>query len=373
MSRRALIQIKSLVVGLALMCLAGSAHAACTNPTEIEGAIVYNADQNVPQICIGTEWIALGALNPSAGGGACTSPADTEGTIVYNADYKVLQYCDGENWRAVVASSGSLDPFSFTDHLNLVFPQIVTSNIVQITGITAAANLSISGDGSPEYRVCSNSDCSSEVFSWTSAGGSVSNNQFVQLRLTTSSNRGDVHAATVNIGTASDEWTVTNNPYVLAFITSTSYDADLGDTSGADSKCQARADAAGLPGTYQAWIAATAGTDPQSTFTKSTTVPYGTVTGVKIADDWNDLTDGSIDNPINVDEDGSTVSGGTLAWTNVLTDGTLDNGSRDCANWSTISTNFAKTGDANANDGTWTSDGDSPRCNETHRLYCFEQ
>jgi hypothetical protein len=40
----------------------------------------------------------------------------------------------------------------------------------------------------------------------------------------------------------------------VAFVTSTKYDANLGGIAGADAKCQARASAAGLPGTYVAWI-----------------------------------------------------------------------------------------------------------------------
>jgi hypothetical protein len=81
------------------------AFAACTNPAREDGAIIYNEDQNVPQVCAGGAWVALGVLNPAAGGGSCTNPARTEGAIVYNVDYTVLQYCDGTNWIAVQAAS----------------------------------------------------------------------------------------------------------------------------------------------------------------------------------------------------------------------------------------------------------------------------
>jgi hypothetical protein len=91
---------------LALLLFAAPiAHAACTDPVAREGAIVYNADQNVPQVCAGDTWVALGGLNPSAGSGSCSDPSAIEGAIVYNDDFDVLQYCDGTNWIAVQAAS----------------------------------------------------------------------------------------------------------------------------------------------------------------------------------------------------------------------------------------------------------------------------
>lgn len=51
--------------------------------------------------CNGTDWIAFGALNPSAGGSGCTNPDRAEGAVVYNNSFHVLQYCDGDDWKAV--------------------------------------------------------------------------------------------------------------------------------------------------------------------------------------------------------------------------------------------------------------------------------
>lgn len=84
------------------------ARAACSNPSMPDGAVFYNAAQHVPQLCAGTTWVALGALNPGAGSGSCSSPSMPGGSIFYNDDYGVLQYCDGANWIAVqTAASGS--------------------------------------------------------------------------------------------------------------------------------------------------------------------------------------------------------------------------------------------------------------------------
>lgn len=96
------------VLALGLMALLLFIHteafADCTSPARAAGTIIYNEAQNVPQVCVGSTWVALGDLNPSAGGGSCSNPTRTEGAIVYNIDHQVLQYCDGTNWIAVQAA-----------------------------------------------------------------------------------------------------------------------------------------------------------------------------------------------------------------------------------------------------------------------------
>ena len=96
---------KNLIAILLVILIAGIPHlgsAACTNPVGSEGQIIYNADQNVPQVCTGTDWIALGGLNPSAGGSGCTNPVATESAVIYNNDIHVPQYCDGDDWRVMI-------------------------------------------------------------------------------------------------------------------------------------------------------------------------------------------------------------------------------------------------------------------------------
>jgi hypothetical protein len=46
-------------------------------------------------------------------------------------------------------------------------------------------------------------------------------------------------------------------PVKRVFVTSTVYTGNLGGSAGADDKCQERADAAGLGGTFKAWLSAT--------------------------------------------------------------------------------------------------------------------
>ncbi|MCA9638983.1 MAG: DUF4215 domain-containing protein, partial [Myxococcales bacterium] len=76
------------------------------------------------------------------------------------------------------------------------------------------------------------------------------------------------------------------------FVTSTLYQGNLGGLAGADAKCQARAQAAGLPGTFLAWLSDNTN-NPNTRFTKSMG-PYVLVNGTKIANNYTDLTDGTL-------------------------------------------------------------------------------
>ncbi|MCC9000858.1 MAG: hypothetical protein LM522_15440, partial [Candidatus Contendobacter sp.] len=78
------------------------------------------------------------------------------------------------------------------------------SNIVAITGMDAGCTVpvSISGTGgSPEYRVCSTSNCSSVVQTWTAATNTLDmQGKYLQLRATTSAVGGTTSFVTVAVG-----------------------------------------------------------------------------------------------------------------------------------------------------------------------------
>lgn len=149
----------------------------------------------------------------------------------------------------------------------------------------------------------------------------------------------------------------------------------LGGVSGADAYCQQEAIDNGLKGTYYAWIA---DTDPSSApafrFERST-VPYVRVSGVKIADDWDDLTDGTLDNSIRYQAD-NTQPGLAPVWTNVSSDGTQDGSTANdsCNDWTTSS--GAVTGGAGRRDsssGGWTNQNTRTCDSGGNEAYCFEQ
>ena len=91
----------------------------------------------------------------------------------------------------------------------------------------------------------------------------------------------------------------------LVFVSSQRHLGDFGGAIGADSFCQNLASIAGLSGTFKAWLSeSTYISSPAGRFIQSS-IPYTLVNGTRIANDWSDLTDGSIQNPINIDEYGN--------------------------------------------------------------------
>jgi len=160
----------------------------------------------------------------------------------------------------------------------------------------------------------------------------------------------------------------------IAFVTSTEYDGNLGGLAGADSKCQASADAAGLLGTYKAWSSDTT-TGPATTFAQSSH-PYVLTDGTVIARDWADLTDGTLLAPIFVDEAGNSPTT-TATWTNTAPDGTPNNPTGDptqdsCTQWQSTVGN-ARVGNVGALGSNWTDIGLLQCSINLGRLFCFQQ
>ncbi|MCO4772992.1 MAG: hypothetical protein KDA24_23365, partial [Deltaproteobacteria bacterium] len=197
-------------------------------------------------------------------------------------------------------------------------------------------------------------------------------------------------AASINgvAGTAS----VTVNPPApvgkLVFVTSTRQNGALGGTSGADAVCQTRANAAGLGGTYKAWISGSSySSSPASRFTRSTSVPYVRVDGALVANNWADLTDGTIANPINIDEFGNTQTY-SFAWSFTRVDGSQGlfgsssedcyGGNCHCNNWTITATQGSPTpGSAvsrlSYTNDDWTDYSFGNFCGSQYGLKCFEQ
>jgi len=163
------------------------------------------------------------------------------------------------------------------------------------------------------------------------------------------------------------------------FITSQTYTANLGGTAGADNNCQTRANAAGLGGSWKAWISDPS-SSPAARFTQMSSA-YTLINGTLIANGWSDLTDGSIANPINRDEFDNPVASGA-AWSNTNINGTFNTssyagcGGSVCNGWtldnSCYNPNCGQLGDGSSTGSYWTIGGASC-CNQYFRLFCFEQ
>lgn len=147
--------------------------------------------------------------------------------------------------------------------------------------------------------------------------------------------------------------------------------AEIGGLAGADAICAGEAQAEGLPGTYKAWLS-----DSQMSAAERLSHgdgPYVMVDGTKVADDWDDLTDGSIDAPIVRSASGTDVGLGG-AWTATDPSGGISYGSNTCSDW-TSNSGLGADGYRGAANGDWTLNSVQPLdyCSVRSPLYCVEQ
>lgn len=153
------------------------------------------------------------------------------------------------------------------------------------------------------------------------------------------------------------------------FVTSTTQDGDLGGLDGADMLCEELAGGAGLGGgPWVAWLSTDSVDAVDRLLPGSGPFVRAADTATVIADDIADLTDGSIANPILLDENG--VGSMSLIWTSTLSTG-LGAGP-NCAGWQSNSPNDGGGGgDPTASDPGWTSFLGN-NCDLPQGVYCFE-
>jgi len=153
------------------------------------------------------------------------------------------------------------------------------------------------------------------------------------------------------------------------FITSLSYSGNLGGLSGADSKCQERANAASLGGNWKAWLSSD--TESAADRIRQTGARFVRIDGVPVAESWEELLSGQLKNPINITEL-RTPNCTPWVWTNTNAHGEIRQTSRNsCQNW-TSETDGGGTGDSTHSDSGWTDYGASA-CYYRRPVYCFEQ
>ncbi len=174
-------------------------------------------------------------------------------------------------------------------------------------------------------------------------------------------------------------------PAKLVFVSSTSSNGNLGGLSGADSKCQALADAAGLSGEFKAWLSdssfetkdrLTHSTGPyvkiNPDFVETDPFPPRPDEFIYVAASWRDLTDGTLLSPIDSDERGVERHGHVWAATNP--DGSGYN-NHTCSDWTYGEPGwYGSAGDSSYSDGHWTlADYEVFDCPASAHLYCIEQ
>lgn len=156
------------------------------------------------------------------------------------------------------------------------------------------------------------------------------------------------------------------------FVTAAVSTGNLGGLEGADARCQSRAEVAHLPGTYMAWLSDDTAS-PSTRFRLKSTGPYWTPDRVSIANNWEDLTDGTLRATILVTETGRNPGGYYRVWTHTHPDGTAGGvGGVNCQNWTSAGAGGGDAGWCGLDTSEWT-ENNSPDCFLLQRLYCFQQ
>lgn len=163
-------------------------------------------------------------------------------------------------------------------------------------------------------------------------------------------------------------------PSKVVFISSATYNGNLGGLSGADTNCQNLANAVpGLTGkTWKTWLSD--GVTSAATRFAHSSVQYALINGTVVANDWTDLVDGTLRSSINITEKGTSVSSGI--WTNTSISGGINgtDSNSTCSNWTNSGVSRkGKRGTSSNTNYKWTADGTTSSCNNQLRLYCFEQ
>jgi len=156
------------------------------------------------------------------------------------------------------------------------------------------------------------------------------------------------------------------------FVTEQTWQGDLGGLEGADIKCMNASVKAGLNGEWKAWLSDSAQSALERLIHSSD--PYILLDGTIVADNWDDLVDGTLDHPIDLTENLENVkSTETIyVWTGTVVSG--EPYILNCDNWTSNSPNLPHglRGNSLSVVASWTHQS-HPRCSPNNHLYCFEQ
>ena len=177
---------------------------------------------------------------------------------------------------------------------------------------------------------------------------------------------GTATTCTVTMTAATSVSAQFNPPPNVVFVTSTTHTGNLGGLAGADAVCQARATAAGLAGTYRAWL---------STTSVSAISRLGTASGwvrpdgKPVFNTTADIVAGKQLYPIRIDETGADL-GEVSVLTATTTNGTFYTSGTDCTGFTVADTQSAASGTASNVASAFTVFG-TAQCASAQHLYCF--
>jgi len=168
----------------------------------------------------------------------------------------------------------------------------------------------------------------------------------------------------------------------IVFVSSVAYaGGGLGGLAGADAKCQSLATAAGLTGTFGAWLSdsTTGAADRLPHWPTPFVLADGTTT---VASGWSQLVSSSLSHAIDMTETKGAPTGGSNGsgvWTGTTAQGT-STGDDDCQDWTSTSAAVSVAfhpGEWTATDGSWTLDLQTLElgsiCGNTAPIYCVQK
>jgi hypothetical protein len=167
------------------------------------------------------------------------------------------------------------------------------------------------------------------------------------------------------------------------FVSSALYDGNLGGLSGADATCQTLAQAAGLSGSFRAWLS-DSNTSASQRLSHGT-LPYVLVDNTVVAIGWTGLTSGTLLHAIDLTETGQAPTQGSLncsggilpVWTFTTASGGLPGSTgANCADWTSSADQLAYGGLASSQTSSWSaacSIGAVGLCAKTASIYCVQQ
>ncbi len=153
-------------------------------------------------------------------------------------------------------------------------------------------------------------------------------------------------------------------PPLTVFVTGAEHEVDLGSLAAYDAICNDAASGAGLSGSYVAWLS-TSSVDARDRLTEPGSPGFVRVDGAVVASSIADLTDGTIQNPIEMDEAGEFIGAA-----DVMT-GTFPDGTHNASCGDLTGTSFGSIGSADQTGSGWTWSGVTG-CDVSLHLYCFQ-
>lgn len=113
-----------------------------------------------------------------------------------------------ERTLGLTLTDNTITSFSFTAAADVELDTLTTATAVQVSGFAGTKAISVSGAGSPQYRVL-DIDNSTVLIDWTNSADVVSAQQYVQIRATSSSEYETNISPTLTVGTDDVSFSIT--------------------------------------------------------------------------------------------------------------------------------------------------------------------